>query len=546
MGSSFNPYRQHIEYMVPRVISMCNRNSLSKHYGCFDRNFWHFKTIIDFPSATYQQSVLGFAQLHSDKNSEFYQNENLSQVIKSGVLYWCKIQNKDGSVDEYYQNDRSFCPTAFTTGAIAQSYYLTEDLFDSDEKKLIKTSIEKSCLWLSEHSFPIVQNQMVASMLSLYWGSKVLSSDVIFDRFKKRRREVLNSQTSEGWFPEYSGFDTGYSFKVLDLFSHYLINEKDDEILEAANRLVELLTEFIHPDGTIGGEYCSRQTQHVFPFCLEFLSKFENEKTLLLKKWFLDNLALDNIINPKLVDDKYLSYFYFNSYVMAYLNERKSSFETIKNPTLPTFKYYKEAGLIRIDKQDFKAWFSIYRKGTSKAYFKNKLIFQDNGYQATDGIKQICSQTEDRSTKFDIEEIEDTLVLKFEGNFGPLDDSYPLEKYIVPFKVVCRTFLKLDFLSYWFNSFLKKSKIASLKNDSVKIEKKVLISFDKHSIKTKDIVKGLNSSQTKTFRKMNNHSVVHSPSSRFCQIQSINYQNKKVSFNKKNSGLVECEYEINF
>ena len=50
-----------IEIFIARVMSLQNSNPFSKHYGCFDRNFWHFKTIIDFPSATYQQVVLGFS-----------------------------------------------------------------------------------------------------------------------------------------------------------------------------------------------------------------------------------------------------------------------------------------------------------------------------------------------------------------------------------------------------------------------------------------------------------------------------------------------------
>ena len=68
-----------IELFITRILSLQNQNPLSKHYGCFDRNFWHFKTIIDFPSATYQQVLLGLSHLYISnyKFNKFYKSEKL-------------------------------------------------------------------------------------------------------------------------------------------------------------------------------------------------------------------------------------------------------------------------------------------------------------------------------------------------------------------------------------------------------------------------------------------------------------------------------------
>ena len=113
--------------MIARLLSLQDRNPLSSTYGCLDRNFWHFKTIIDFPSATYQQPILGLAELyhHSINKNHLQINPLIKESIKSGLLYWCRIQNNDGSFNEYYQNDRSFCPTAFTTYAAAKTFFLS-------------------------------------------------------------------------------------------------------------------------------------------------------------------------------------------------------------------------------------------------------------------------------------------------------------------------------------------------------------------------------------------------------------------------------------
>ena len=34
---------------IPKILTLGDRNPHSPTYGCFDRNFWHYK-IIDFPS----------------------------------------------------------------------------------------------------------------------------------------------------------------------------------------------------------------------------------------------------------------------------------------------------------------------------------------------------------------------------------------------------------------------------------------------------------------------------------------------------------------
>ena len=34
---------------IPKILTLQDRNAHSLTYGCFDRNFWHYK-IIDFPA----------------------------------------------------------------------------------------------------------------------------------------------------------------------------------------------------------------------------------------------------------------------------------------------------------------------------------------------------------------------------------------------------------------------------------------------------------------------------------------------------------------
>lgn len=54
---------------ISKILTLLDRNPHSPTYGCFDRNFWHYK-IIDFPSGMSQEFVLPLALAYSTNISE--------------------------------------------------------------------------------------------------------------------------------------------------------------------------------------------------------------------------------------------------------------------------------------------------------------------------------------------------------------------------------------------------------------------------------------------------------------------------------------------
>ena len=42
---------------VPRILHLLDQNPYSPNYGCFDRAFWHYRTM-DFPCGMSQEMVL--------------------------------------------------------------------------------------------------------------------------------------------------------------------------------------------------------------------------------------------------------------------------------------------------------------------------------------------------------------------------------------------------------------------------------------------------------------------------------------------------------
>ena len=114
------PYRQLALQTARRMISLLDRRPWSPTYGCFDREYWHYKTLIEFPRANFQAAVWGLALLYKTPfpGNEFAGNPQVLDWIHAALKFWAGMRHADGSLDEWYRNERSFCVTAYTAAAV--------------------------------------------------------------------------------------------------------------------------------------------------------------------------------------------------------------------------------------------------------------------------------------------------------------------------------------------------------------------------------------------------------------------------------------------
>ena len=118
-------YIEQMLEQVPRLIGQLNRNPASSTYGCFDREYWHYKTT-DFPCCRKQEAVLTLALLYTlkYKNNPYYNNKKILRWINASLNFWETIQEKNGSMNEWYPKENSFVGTAFNAYAISETMLL--------------------------------------------------------------------------------------------------------------------------------------------------------------------------------------------------------------------------------------------------------------------------------------------------------------------------------------------------------------------------------------------------------------------------------------
>ena len=85
--------------LIPQLLTLQDRNPHSPTYGCFDRNYWHYK-IIDFPSGMAGEFVWPLALAYSldIPCNTYFQQPALRQWIEAGLRYAARSAHSDLSL----------------------------------------------------------------------------------------------------------------------------------------------------------------------------------------------------------------------------------------------------------------------------------------------------------------------------------------------------------------------------------------------------------------------------------------------------------------
>ena len=366
-------FQEGIRYL-PKVIELCDRNRLSPAYGCFDRAYWHYRTS-DFPSGMYQECVLPLAiayQLEHAKNP-FFKEDRLKELVKAGIDFARRSSHRDGSCDDYFPYERATGAAAFSLYALTESCLLLGineppnlEFFKRRAQYLAAEGYRESGI-LSNHKALIV-----LALFNVYLVTRE-------ERFKKLSQEKLNQllklQTNEGWFPEYEGADPGYLTFTVDFLAKYYLKSQDEKVVEPLKQAIRFSSFFMHPDGSYGGEYGSRNTFHFLPHGFELMGGQSPEAVSMC------NLFLKAIQNGKrsyLEDDRIFVHFVYN-FLQAYSDFFVNREEATRLKPVNFTQTFKEAGLIVKNKNDFYAVISVTKGGVSKIFKGQELVWNDSG-----------------------------------------------------------------------------------------------------------------------------------------------------------------------
>ena len=352
---------KYVALRIPRILSMMDKNRLSSTYGCFDRNYWHYKKF-DFASGMYQASVLtlAIAYKHDFPGNQWKGSTLLKDSINAGINYLKKCMNSDGSLDEFYPGEKALGATAFALYAATESYLILENKNPEQEK-----IFSKIASWLAKNEEAAqISNHLLCAAIALVNIYLITNEEKYLKAAKTKVKKALNWFCEEGWFKEHGGCDPGYHTFATDFLAKYYKKTKDKSVLPYLKKCVEFATYFMQPDNSYGGEYGSRNTSHYFPHGFEIIN---NEKALRINDWFI--CGLKERKNEFMDDDTYF-FLVTNNFLQTYLDFSEKRPKEGKEKDF--IKHFVEAGFVIIqDRNEYyvistkKAAFRIFRKETN-------------------------------------------------------------------------------------------------------------------------------------------------------------------------------------
>lgn len=281
---------------VPRVLGLCDREPDSPTFGCCDRTYWHYR-LTDVANARFQEAGLLLALAYSTPlpRNRFAGKEKMKQWIRGVWRFWLEHRNADGSTNELYPHEHSFCSTAFSAAAFLESV----PLLDGTRAWQDELSCSRGTLcWLGCHANRSVANQMAASLhaLTLYG---IFTNDAAIKKMSSQRRETILEQVGSGCeFSEYGGFDLGYQSITLSILARTALLTGDGVLMELVKRGTQSLAEAIGDYGWQNPEQNSRNTQFIYPYTLAV-----NKHPAMLR--LVEGVRANRILNPTWMDDRY-------------------------------------------------------------------------------------------------------------------------------------------------------------------------------------------------------------------------------------------------
>ncbi|HEY9745455.1 MAG TPA: hypothetical protein V6C99_04490, partial [Oculatellaceae cyanobacterium] len=242
-----------------RWLHALDLDPASRTFGVADREYWAWK-VKDFPNGTWQGGIAGFLDVSPELGLSTTQ---LIKIVSAVVQGSQRIQRRDGSFEEAYPLESSYCVTALVLFNLLYAWECYPQYFEPETQASLTVIVEKGLRFLetTPETHGIISNHLATGVMALTLARRFLKQPDA----ERDISQFLVLQQEEGWFPEYGGADPGYQ----TLLNYYLLAGnrilQRADIAEALTRSLRFVSYFAFPDGSFAGEVGHRGTSIFYP-----------------------------------------------------------------------------------------------------------------------------------------------------------------------------------------------------------------------------------------------------------------------------------------
>lgn len=273
MTHGANPYLEHVESVLPRLLALYDTDPTSPTHGYGDRFHWGWK-LIDFANGTFQGAAHGLARLvHAGLLPEWLPEASAITRIDAMFRATGRMTRRDGSLEEAFPFEGSFCVTALVAYDLLAALELLGPRVEADRQHAWLDTIRPLVAFIrrrDEGHAPITNHLATAAAALFRWSR--LSGEGDDGRARALLERILSMQSGEGWYREYQGADPGYQSLATCYLADIHLMRPDLGLADSIDRSLDFLARCAHPDGSFGGLYGSRNTRILWPAGVEALA----------------------------------------------------------------------------------------------------------------------------------------------------------------------------------------------------------------------------------------------------------------------------------
>jgi hypothetical protein len=448
-------------------------------------------------------------------NNPYFRNRRLLDWIGYGMGFWSTLQHRDGSFDEAYPFERSLAATAFTSFYIAEALeFVGKDLPQGILARLQQT-MTRSGKWLikNDETHGLLSNHLSAAAAALYHVYRLTGDDTFKRRSLYFLEKITARQSREGWYEEYGGADPGYQTHGSFYLTRYLQLSQNEELAHSLSRSMTFLAHFVHPDGSLGGEYGSRNTQTYYPAAFEMFAIHHSAAA-----WIAEAMrpsVLSGAAAGLRSVDAYNYFPFLNNLVFAHLacaNENGVTASPQEPSSQPGLVCFPEAGIVRVRRERYDAYVGTAKGGVIKVFDRRlrKLVYSDCGYIGRlHGGQLFSSQYQERSRLIKVEPDR----VEVDGVFYEISRPTMKPFTFVLFRMFTLSFGRLGPLGRWLKSRLVK--VLIYRKRALNIRFKRTVEFSKLSVSVCDNISGPDGERVENLRWGEVFTTIHMGSSRY-------------------------------
>ncbi len=447
------------------------------------------------------------------------QEKYILEIIDSAILAIENIRAKNGSVAEAYPAENSFCVTALVAFDVLSTIKSLGTHPSLEQKKkylnIVKPLIDFITQNSEEHA--IISNHLATGAAAIVlWNEMANDTNT---RDEELLEIIYTHQSDEGWYLEYEGADPAYqTLCTYYLFCVYEIT-KDKRLSDSLKNSAKFLGHFIHPDGTIGGLYGSRNTEVFYPAGIIGLANEIEEFAMMAK--YLEPKG-QHLLPHNIDIGNYIPL--LNSYAVASLHYEKSYEKIVSSAGEPFYakdeeKDFRETGIYLYSNKSYFAIINYKKGGTLKVFNKNIINIEDGGLF---GVL-------DNGDKFSTQQFDDTIDFKdkkITSSFYKINESFPNPINFILLRILSLTIFKSVYLGNLFKKFIVNMLMTGKNKVDGSVDREFAFMIDKIEVKESIIMP------------KNCKNIKHIGKSKAIHMASSGYFIKQ-NFSNLTSGLVE-------